>query len=114
MKRNFPFKVQTFPLFLLLIMIAAAFQAKAQLTSKPANTDFDKASDFFKTGIKFLKEGKTDAAVERFAAAVKLKPDYAEARNALGTALFNLQRNGEAIESLREAVKLKPDYANAY
>src|SRR5687767_5344919 len=118
MKRILSFKVQIFALFLLLMIISglsATVQVNGQNSLKLAtNNDFNKAADFFKTGIKFLREGKNSNAAGQFASAVKLQPDYAEAHNALGTAYFNLNRNREAITSFRYAIRLKPDYAAAF
>jgi Flp pilus assembly protein TadD len=44
---------------------------------------------------------------------VRLKPDYPEARNNLGVALYQRGLLAEAAEHIGEAVRLKPDYADA-
>ena len=46
--------------------------------------------------------------------AIKLKPDYAEAHNNLGNALFAKRKIEEAISHYKMAIKFKPDYANAH
>ena len=46
--------------------------------------------------------------------AIRLKPDHAEARYNLGTALGGKGQTDEAIRQLQEAVRLKPDYAEAH
>jgi Flp pilus assembly protein TadD len=54
-----------------------------------------------------------DEAIPQFQEAIRLKPDYAEAYNNLGTALAAKGRLEEAIGRFQEAVRLKPDYAEA-
>ena len=46
--------------------------------------------------------------------AIALKPDFAEAYNNRGNALWDLQRPVEALASYDKAIALKPDYAEAY
>ena len=47
----------------------------------------------------------------QFEAALRLKPDYAEARNNLGNALTKTGQTSEAIAHFEEALRLKPDLA---
>ncbi len=59
--------------------------------------------------------GAGGAARAEFEAAVRLKPDYAEAQNNLGVALSkNMAELPEAISHYREALRLKPNYALAH
>jgi protein O-mannosyl-transferase len=62
-------------------------------------------------GMVLTRQGKTADALERFAAAVRQNPGFAEAQSNLGNALASQGRLPEAIEHYREAVRLKPDYA---
>ena len=52
-------------------------------------------------------------AVESFERAVAVQPDYAEAFNNRGNALFDLGRNEDALASYDQALALQPDYADA-
>jgi tetratricopeptide (TPR) repeat protein len=56
--------------------------------------------------------GRLDEAVASCRAALRLRPDYAEAANNLGLALLG-QGKTEAIAQFGEALRLKPDYAMA-
>lgn len=58
-----------------------------------------------------MELGDAPAASEHYAAAVALKPDFAEAHYNLGNALARLGRNREAVDAYRRAAKLKPDLA---
>ena len=42
-----------------------------------------------------------------------VRPDYAEAINNRGNALFDLGRNEDALASYDQALALRPDYADA-
>lgn len=58
--------------------------------------------------------GRCTEAVEHFARALRLRPDYAEAHNNLGNALYSMGRDEDAAKSFVKAVKLRPDYIEAY
>ncbi|MDQ3800702.1 MAG: hypothetical protein M3384_14745, partial [Acidobacteriota bacterium] len=61
MKRNFPCKVQVFPSFfplIIIIALATFFQVKAQTAANADAADNQQAFDFFRAGIKFLKEDR--------------------------------------------------------
>jgi tetratricopeptide (TPR) repeat protein len=59
--------------------------------------------------------GKTAEAVAQYQAALRLKPDYAEAHNNLGNVWSEMPgRLDDAVAELREALRLKPDYAAAH
>jgi len=45
--------------------------------------------------------------------AIKLNPDYAEAHNNLGIALFNAKMTEEAIDYFKEAIRIRPGFAAA-
>ena len=54
-----------------------------------------------------------DDVVAEFRAAIRLRPDYAEAHNNLGLVLIQSGKDEEGIAALREAVRLAPAYAEA-
>ena len=68
----------------------------------------------YNLGVIRMDEGRLEEAVERFAQAVRGRPDYAAAHNNLGLALIHLGRPAEAVEPLRRAVSLRPASAFAH
>ena len=64
-------------------------------------------------GNRLLKEGKTEAAIQRYSRALEEAPENAATHNNLGIAL---QRSNEqnAADHFREAIKLEPDFAEAH
>jgi tetratricopeptide (TPR) repeat protein len=59
------------------------------------------------------KGAPADEVVAAFRAAIRIRPDYAEARNNLGLVLIQSGKDDEGIAELREAVRLAPAYADA-
>ena len=57
---------------------------------------------------------KYDEAIANYKQAIKIKPDYAEAHNNIGSALTNKGDLDAAINSYRQAIKIEPDHAEAY
>ena len=57
---------------------------------------------------------KFEAAIYNFKQLLKLKPDFAEAYNNMGTAFNSKGDSGAAIECYKMALKIKPDYAEAH
>lgn len=72
------------------------------------------AQDYLKHGLLLADGGEDEKAAEAFQKAVSLKPDWAEARSLLGSALSRAGKYREAEEQLRKAVSLKPDYAEGW
>jgi tetratricopeptide (TPR) repeat protein len=65
-------------------------------------------------GVDLSHAGHLTEAIAQFEAALRLRPDYAEAQNDLGVALTQIPaRASEALAHFRAAVKLNPDYADA-
>jgi len=52
--------------------------------------------------------GRTDEGLQRCHEALRLKPDFAEAHNSLGTALVKVGRPTEAIQHYHQALQLTP------
>ena len=53
-------------------------------------------------------------ALEQFEAAVRIRPEDAEAHNNLGGVLAKLGRFPEATEEFKKALQLDPDLASAH
>ncbi len=53
-------------------------------------------------------------ALTQYAEAVRLKPDFAEARYNLGLSYARQGRNAEALTQFTEVVRLRPDSADAH
>ena len=60
------------------------------------------------TGIQRLGEGRIDEAIERFEAAIKFDPNYAQAWYRLSVARRRKGQTGAAQEALRKAEELDP------
>ena len=58
--------------------------------------------------------GRRDEAIVDFDAAIRLKPDHADAYNNRGNAKAALGRHDDAIADYDKAIRLKPDNADAY
>ena len=65
-------------------------------------------------GVAQNHKGDSEAAVESYKKALKIKPDYAEAYNNMGVAQNDKGDSEAAIDSYKKALKIKPDYAEAY
>ncbi len=65
-------------------------------------------------GFLRLQAGRFDAAAEALERAVRLDPDFVEARTNLGSAYLLAERLGEAAEQFEAAVRADPDYAPAH
>jgi Flp pilus assembly protein TadD len=60
-----------------------------------------------------MRKSRLDEAITEFGEAIRLKPDFALARNSLGIALGGQGRLDEAISEFKEALRLQPEYTNA-
>jgi tetratricopeptide (TPR) repeat protein len=65
-------------------------------------------------GAAYIHLGRSQEAVEALQQAIRINPNYAEARNNLGWAYVNLGRFRDAVQTLQQAIRLKSDYAEAY
>jgi predicted O-linked N-acetylglucosamine transferase (SPINDLY family) len=68
----------------------------------------------YNLALALANDAKPADAQEALHKALKLKPDYAEAHNALGLALEMLGRKDDALFHYLKAVELKPDLADAW
>ena len=89
--------------------IAALRQA---LASSPQHSETPEAHNVL--GLMLGRKGApADDVVAAFRAAIRIRPDYAEAHNNLGLVLIQSGNDEEGIAALREAVRLAPAYAEA-
>jgi len=65
-------------------------------------------------GAAYSALGNTEAAIEHYNKAIKVKPDYADPYNNLGLTLKGLGRHEEAIQSYNKAIEIQPNYAEAH
>jgi tetratricopeptide (TPR) repeat protein len=65
-------------------------------------------------GLALDRQGKVAEAIDRYQAALRLNPNYADAHNSVGAALANQGKVAEAIEHYQTALRLKPDFAEAH
>jgi tetratricopeptide (TPR) repeat protein len=94
-------------------LIVAAFGLLAP--ALPARAQVSGAAESAKAeGDRLARAGDLDAAVAAYERALADSPDFALARNELGTALFRLGRLDEAITEFEHAVRLDADYATAW
>ncbi|HVG31259.1 MAG TPA: tetratricopeptide repeat protein [Pyrinomonadaceae bacterium] len=98
---------QTLPaaLIALTLLCACAPPASAQ------DDDSDDPVRLFERAQDAHAKGETARAVELYDAALKLRPEFAEAHYQKGVALVALKRAPEAEGSLRRAAELKADWA---
>ena len=77
-------------------------------------SDRDGAREFLKQGLAAYREGKLESAITAFHDALRLRPEYVEAHNALGNALYARGDSTGAIVEYRAAVRLKPSCGEAH
>jgi len=58
-------------------------------------------------------QGKLEEALEHYAEAFRIKPDFADAHNNLGTLLARQGQLEEAIGHFAEALRIEPDFEEA-
>jgi protein O-mannosyl-transferase len=65
-------------------------------------------------GLAWYARGCPGEAIPEFRAALKIKPEYAEAHCNLGAVLAEAGQTEEAIENFRKAIEIEPGSAKAY
>jgi len=74
----------------------------------------DSAEAHYSAGVDLSHAGRLTEATTQFEAALRMRPDFAEAQNNLGVTLTQIPgRESEALAHFQAAVKAKPDYSDA-
>lgn len=94
----------------LRLTLAAALLAVAA----PSFADDASAVQAYGKGVDRLQAGDWSSAESRFRAAVRLKPDYAEAYDKLGQSLFNQDEEMEAVTDFKISVAIDPRLTAAW
>ena len=89
----------------LLLVYSVAFNLLASLDHR-AEADA-------RLGVILAEKGQLDEAIRQFQEAIRLKPDYANARFNFSAVLSMNGQTDEAIRQYEEALRLKPDEAEA-
>ena len=99
--------------------ITAVFGMGSQPVSEPTvkkTTGTVDAAAIYNQGVALMHEKKFAAAIADFEAAIKAKPDFAEAHNNLAYCLRSEgpAKYNEALDHYNKAIKLNPNLAQAY
>jgi predicted Zn finger-like uncharacterized protein len=76
---------------------------------KPQENKGQEAIIQYQEGVKLLKEKRIDAAMDKFNAAIRINPHYAEAYKSLGLAYGQKKLWVEASQSFQQALTYQPD-----
>ncbi|UCG32248.1 MAG: tetratricopeptide repeat protein, partial [Phycisphaerales bacterium] len=74
----------------------------------------DWAKWHFSRGSAYTRKGQDEQAVPEYEEAVRINPEFFEARFTLGWTLLEMGRNTEGIAQLEECLKLRPDSLEAH
>lgn len=69
---------------------------------------------YFNRGAQYGRTGNIVGAINDFSAAIRIRPDYAEAYNNRGIAQAMLLNYDASFADFNKAIKLKPDYGEAF
>ena len=84
--------------------------ATVTTSPQPAN-----AASYYSRGLEQEQSGRLTDAIQSFEAALKIKPDYADAHNNLGVLLTRIPgRERDALPHMEAAVRLEPNNAEAH
>ncbi len=84
------------------------------LLKKKVEEEENNPKAYHELGILLKMEGKFSDAVQLFARAIELKPEFAEAEYSLGVCHNNLKNYDSAIAFFLRLLDRRPNYANAY
>src|SRR5262245_57940691 len=83
---------------------AGRFQQAAQLCGQIGRAGAGHAGALHLLGLIAARTGRDDLAVQYLDAAVRLRPDFADAHNVLGIVLVKQRKLAEAVASFRRAL----------
>jgi tetratricopeptide (TPR) repeat protein len=92
--------------------LGAAVETSAR--ERRGMTDAETAAAHNNWGLALQGQRKFDEAIEHYAAAVQIKPDFAEARINLAKARATQGRTDEAIQALHDTLRISPACAEAH
>src|SRR5262245_45348140 len=92
------------------LLVLFPFFVASTHASRPQNS----AEALNQQGLSLLADETFDETARSFQAAIKLKPDYAEAYYHLGDAFYEIGEIKKAIDAYKQAIHYKPDFALAY
>ncbi len=90
------------------------WQDKITLWSDVVLKNTQNARGHYNLGNALARQGELKTAVDHYFGAIRLKPDWAEARNNLGLTLAEQGDIKSATNHFVEALRLKPKYADAH
>ena len=96
-----------------LIMISAVVFGFVMFSSL-GSTQLKTAENFFDRGLARQNQEQSQAAIDDFDQAIKLKPDYADAYYGRGNTRYIVGNIKGAITDYNQAIKFKLDFAYAY
>ena len=94
--------------------VAKELQRDVDAQMLHTGNDAGDAEHHYNRGLAFRAEGRLDAALASFDAAIARNPFYAQAFNVRGGILHALKRFDEALVSFDKAIGLKPHDASAF
>ncbi len=95
---------------------AAVVQRKLeQAAEQPAPTEAElQAEEYFRQGVQFYEEGRTEEALAAWNTTIRLNPNYSEAYNNRGVILQGQGNTRGALDDFSHALKLDPTNSIAY
>jgi len=93
---------------------AGHLEQAEQLCRQILQVDANQVDALHFLGVISLLTGRDNLAVDYLHAALRLKPDCAEAHNNLGNVFINQRELPKAVASCQQAVRIKPSFAEAH
>jgi protein O-GlcNAc transferase len=96
------------------IFRAGDLQRAEQLCRQILQADANQVDALHLLGIIARQTGRLDLAIEYFTTAIRLRPDFVEARNNLGNVFAQQAKWSDAAASYLEALRINPEFAEAH